>query len=281
MIKMDMFNKKKISELEVKLAETEAKLAEASRENTAKLEQREAEYKTQEGTYVRKLNFVSQNLEEYKTEVKKIKEECVKREIQTGVVTLVPSKLNILLVEDKDKHLESVVDVEAAGHKVDVARDYSQAIAKLDEMAKSGTPYDVVLSDMMFPYGSTHPNAPICREKVREEAALGYAVALYASQRGVKAVAIVTDMSHHAGAVAATFDDFVKKSPDSAERVAFNLSGTTVVMYDCRDLASEVEFGKGSKPWINAVKILQENGYGRSSYPLWSGEEVVEGGVDF
>ncbi len=249
---MDIFGLKKIGQLEAKLSEAEEKIAQVSREKRdsesllerreTELERRETEYKKQESEYL-------QRISSYKS-------------------TPVSTRLHILLVEDKDKHLESVVDVEAAGHKVDVVRDYSHAIAKLDEMAKTGTPYDVVLSDMMFPYGNVDgKDAPIEPVKTREEAALGYAVALYASQRGVKAVAIVTDMSHHTGAVAATFDDFFDRS--SNKRVAFNLSGTTVVMYDCRDLEADTEEGYGktkSKPWINAVKILQENGYGRSSY---------------
>lgn len=260
MIKMDIFGIKRIGQLEAKLAEAEGKIAEVSREkrdSEALLEHREGEYKKQEGEYLKKISSYEVDAERP-----------------------VPSKLHILLVEDKDKHLESVVDVEAAGHKVDVVRDYSHAIARLDIMAKDGTPYDVVLSDMMFPYGSVAgKDTPICSEKTTQEAALGYAVALYASQRGVKAVVIITDMSHHDGPVAATFDDFYAGSiRQTGARVAFNLSGTTVVMYDCRDLESKTEGGYGSKPWINAVKILQENGYGRSSYPLKHDESVTTGG---
>lgn len=280
---MDMFGKKRIGELEGKLAEAEWKLTKVNAENEARLRNMEAEGKTREGEYTQSIERADKHAAEaqakYKLELKRLEEEYETRELQTGVVTSVPSKLNILLVEDKDKHLESVVEIEAAGHKVDIARDYTHAIKKLDERSEAGTPYDVVLSDMMFSYGCTELNPPIRGSKTTEEAALGYAVALYASQRGVKAVMIITDMNHHAGPVAATFDDFVKKQTGRGkERVAFNISGTSVVMYDCRDLESNVEFGNGSKPWINAVKILQERGYGRSSYPVWYAEKSSTGG---
>lgn len=277
MIKMDIFGKQRIGELEARLAEAERKLSITSAENADRLRNIEAAGKKREEEYSQRIEGVNKHATEaqakYKLELKRLAEEYETRELQTGVITPVPSKLTILLVEDKDKHLESVVELEAVGHKVDIARDYTHAIKKLDEQAEAGTPYDVVLSDMMFPYGFAKQNAPI-RDKNTGEATLGYAVALYASQRGIKAVMIITDMNHHAGPVAATFDDFVKEQTGGREeRVAFNVSGTTVVMYDCRDLGSKVEFGGGSKPWINAVKILQERGYGRSSYPVWYAEK--------
>jgi len=252
--------------------------------------EKKREGKKREGEYAKRIESIDKRLEEmrtkYRLELKQSKEEYVKRELQTSIVTPVHSRLSILLVEDKEKHLESVVEVEAAGHKVDTARDYSHAIKKLNERAEAGTPYDIVLSDMMFSYGyGTSRNPPINGSKTTEEAALGYAVALYASQCGVKAVVIVTDMSHHAGPVAATFDNFLKKSSFSGdERVAFNVNGTTVVMYDCRDLGSGVEFSGGSKPWINAVKVLQKEGYGRSSYPAWyandTGKNIQEESIN-
>lgn len=166
--------------------------------------------------------------------------------------TPIGRNLEILVVEDKEKHLEGIKALEAEGHTVTVAKDYIAAQKFLYGDYKKETKakkYDVVLTDLMFPMGG-EPYEEVSmgdndKEKRSAENALGYAIVLAAAQKKIPYVAVVTDMNHHQNPIAATFDmigsDKVIRDADTDEltyysRRSFKIDDSKVLFFDIRDL---------------------------------------------
>lgn len=270
---MDLFGKKKIAELEDKLKE-EREHAQTEIEALKKTV-------TEAGQAVQEAEHYK---EAYKSKEQQCKQQCKQVEAEAtsrvegirahyeSMLTPLPGlptdrPLEILVVEDTPHHAEAAIaQLTALGHKVYVAKDLSEALTcfglgKYFEGAKEPAPpqrYDVVLSDMMFPTGekATHgfDHAQI--------APLGYTVALYAARCGVPAVAIVTDMNHHDGPVATTFD-VLTLDGFYGKKMAFRVDGATVVMFDVRDLP---RVDREVKNWAAALNVFIAEGLGRTSY---------------
>lgn len=105
----------------------------------------------------------------------------------------------ILVVEDTLEHQESAKKT-LAGHEVTVVSTFREA------MNQSGE-FDVVLTDMTFPIelgGAYNPRLATGGEGII--AHYGFVIALMAALRGAKYIAMITDTSHHAGAMSAALD---------------------------------------------------------------------------
>lgn len=199
-------------------------------------------------------------------------------------------KLKILIVEDKPEHRKSIEELVQEGHIVDVAKDLSEAIGFLggfpSHVVKQGktseVPYDVVLTDMMFPVGGSESGVYFTHGFDRSEVApLGYSLALYASQRGVPYIAIYTDATHHGGPVPATMDLFdapCSKSGDQKKKMRLTVGGSVLVMYDIRDsprkltlsetgaVVEKYSFDKRVKDWAGILDLLVYDGAGKYKY---------------
>lgn len=105
----------------------------------------------------------------------------------------------ILVVEDTLEHQESAKKT-LAGHEVTIVSTFREA------MNQSGE-FDVVLTDMTFPIelgGAYNPRLATGGEGII--AHYGFVIALMAALRGAKYIAMITDTSHHAGAMSAALD---------------------------------------------------------------------------
>ena len=167
-------------------------------------------------------------------------------------------KLDILVVEDKKIHQDSANDL-LGEHNIVAASNLVEALAHLGqdyvgnrtgsgfiERAESnrikeiaqesaGKSYDIVLTDMMFPLGPGIINLTREGEYQRhEEQPLGYAMALYAAKQGIPLIGILTDMNHHAGPIAATFDLFRNRDSEHG-REEFTINDSKVALFDNRD----------------------------------------------
>jgi|SRR3989344_2524324 len=209
-------------------------------------------------------------------------------------------KLKILIVEDKPEHRRSIEELVQEGHTVDVAKDLSEAIAYLGgfpehlvEQGKAGeVPYDVVLTDMMFPVGESKGKEGVHFThgfSTSEVAPLGYSLALYASQRGVPYIAIYTDATHHGGPVSATMDLFdvpCFKAGDLKKKMRLTVGSSVLVMYDIRDSPRHLTLnetgtvveGYSEKPlkdWAGILDLLVHDGEGKYKYPVASARVTI------
>lgn len=157
----------------------------------------------------------------------------------------------ILIVEDNQRHLETVDQLIAEGHQVDIVNTFAGAIDKLtnsdrpyytpvisDETEKKR--YDVVLTDLMLPYGYG-PMRNVDDRSV--ESPLGFGIIFASARLGIPKVGLLTDTNHHDTPVSATMDHI--KIPLLGERYAspvqegyrpvLRINETDVVMFDVRD----------------------------------------------
>ncbi|OGD61140.1 hypothetical protein A3A71_00895 [Candidatus Berkelbacteria bacterium RIFCSPLOWO2_01_FULL_50_28] len=102
--------------------------------------------------------------------------------------------MRILVVEDSELHRRSAIKT-LEGHELTIAANYKQAVNCLGgataneyERQEKGDPYDVLLTDMMIGSGETNDEGTH---------AFGFVLALIAALRGVKHIALLTDINHH------------------------------------------------------------------------------------
>ncbi len=123
---------------------------------------------------------------------------------------------------------------------------------------------------MMLPLGKGETHIQGSRY---QEAPLGYSVALYASKKRIPLIAIYTDMDHHSGSIAATFDLF-RNEESPVDRDCFKINESTVYMFDIRDWVTrpgsflfpdgsikKETWGKGKqiKNWLNVLDAIRGN----------------------
>jgi CheY-like chemotaxis protein len=186
----------------------------------------------------------------------------------------------ILLVEDKEEHLASLDSMRKSGLEIVVTRDFVSATACLNK-GKGPADYEAVLTDLMMPFGGKRGELvgfTYEGEDLRhKEQALGYGIAFCAAKIGVPLIGMVTDMNHHAGPVAGTFDmlyaidDNAVGIGEGHKRPVFRINNSKLVMFDERDLedlylnkdgsvTSEYKYQTGQKEiknWQAAYKMLK------------------------
>lgn len=108
-------------------------------------------------------------------------------------------KLNILVVEDTERHIMAAKHY-LKSHSLKFAETFQEAWNHL----ASRKNFDVLLTDLFFPYGVKGSSHDDCWD----ELPLGYAISLYVARRDVPRIAILTDCNHHSNSVASTFDAF-------------------------------------------------------------------------
>lgn len=115
--------------------------------------------------------------------------------------------MRILVVDDKDMHRQSARET-LEGHELTVVSSFDEAIEQLKEKDK----YDAVLTDLKLPMSSAWP---LSRDAYRRDKNVlfrgelvdyGFVIALRAALRGVKYIAVVTDVNHHQDAMSAALD---------------------------------------------------------------------------
>ncbi len=146
-------------------------------------------------------------------------------------------KYNILVVEDNSLHIESA-RVLLADHNLTIASDFVTAV---DSLAGQ----NVVLTDLMFPYGRREGlpgvlTALSSRYHTPDPLPMGFPFMLYAAQCKPY-VAVVTDLDHHQGGLAASFGLFkTERKPDE-----LRISGCRVKLFDIRDLPTVYKLSNG------------------------------------
>jgi hypothetical protein len=188
----------------------------------------------------------------------------------------------ILVVEDTEKHLAGLELLKNKGLEIVIANDFVSAAKQLGE-GRNPVDYSCVLTDLMIPFGGNDyelVNFSSIGECERHKTnPLGYAIALCAAKLGVPLIGMVTDMNHHAGPIAGTFDllyalsdqEAVGNSKGGWARPVFRINNSKLVMFDERDLetlylnmnntlTSEYQRESGQirvKNWIAAYESLK------------------------
>ena len=117
------------------------------------------------------------------------------------------TKLNILIVEDKPENIEAA-KVLLAGHNVTVVSGFDQAMGALnrglngtgyDHEKRGQIPFDVVLTDCMFPKGGMACMGPIGQATVNCQGEMPYGpmVVFHAIEAGVPNIGLITQGNHH------------------------------------------------------------------------------------
>jgi len=108
--------------------------------------------------------------------------------------------LDILVVEDNESHQEAARQL-LSGHNVTIVSTYVDAHNELHRKDSNGQAvYDVLLTDMFFPYASPGvcTGSMMSKEAAAQPSPLGYSLALKAcGQIGIPYVAILTAVSAH------------------------------------------------------------------------------------
>lgn len=122
--------------------------------------------------------------------------------------------LEILVVEDDSKHIESAREDLAEEGNLTIVSTYKDAINYLNQ----NTP-DVVLTDERIPFasGAVYPINPSAF--TGKPLALGSKIVLYAIAKNVPNVAMISDTNHHSDEIAATQDDFSELSGDYGTQI--------------------------------------------------------------
>jgi len=108
--------------------------------------------------------------------------------------------MNILVVDDKQKHLDSAKETLVEMGELTCVDNYDKVISILIP----GCEFDVVLSDLMMPM--SHDTLVDRAFDPSAQVPYGFVLALRAASVGVKYCAVVTDTNHHQGAMSAALD---------------------------------------------------------------------------
>jgi len=158
---------------------------------------------------------------------------------ETVMVNLVrEDALEILVVDDTAGNQESAMELMRIGHKVTVAEGYPEAMEAL-----SHKKFDVALLDLHMPmrlHGALSSNAL----KIGEEVPYGMLLVFEAASKGVKDVAIVTDLNHHVDPFSAAFDHLSQKP--------FTVNVSKVLMM-------HAPMRGGTKDWVAALNIILDS----------------------
>ena len=126
------------------------------------------------------------------------------------------TKLNILVVEDKPENIEAA-KLLLAGHNVTVVSGFDQAMGALnrgiggtgyDHGKRGQIPFDVVLTDCMFPKGGMACMGPKGQATVNCQGEMPYGpmVVFHAIEAGVPNIGLITQGNHHDDPYVFAFD---------------------------------------------------------------------------
>jgi len=140
----------------------------------------------------------------------------------------------ILVIDDTPKHIVSARKT-LAGYHLTTATTYEDAMELL-----ANQKFDVVLTDLHLPMSSKTLSSDAF--KLGELVPYGLLLMIEAAYQGVKQVAVVTDLSHHADPFSAAFDHF--------SQFPIKIENAEVLMLH----AKVTEEGKD---WLDALERLQ------------------------
>jgi CheY-like chemotaxis protein len=109
----------------------------------------------------------------------------------------------VLVIDDTLRHQESAMQT-LSSCDLTVAEGYDEALRLL-----SSNQYDVVLTDLEMPAGT---EGALAQHTLGATYPLGLLIANEAARCGAKAVAVVTDLNHHADPFSAAFDHFSRQT---------------------------------------------------------------------
>lgn len=158
------------------------------------------------------------------------------------------NKLDILVVEDTEKHQDSAREL-LQEYNLRIAETYSQAVKMLGERKP-----EILLLDMNFPLGTDITTTP----DNYSSRPLGYSLALFAARKhiAVPKIAIYTDGNHHSDAISATFDNMYSFKREQDEeptehvlnrRPVFTINDSKLVIFDMRDVPRYFILPNGEK----------------------------------
>lgn len=110
-------------------------------------------------------------------------------------------KLDILVIEDTDKHQESARE-QFKDHKLVLARNYEEGRSALE----SGYHYNVLLTDLMMPKGGSETMGSEGMKYIFDLLPFGFPLAFLAAKIWTPYIGIVTDVNHHDHPISAAID---------------------------------------------------------------------------
>lgn len=153
--------------------------------------------------------------------------------------------MRILVVDDKQEHLQAATSQLGSAHQVETRDEYTEAVALL----KEGAPFDVLLSDLLMP---AEPQT-LGKEGLRflgHEIPIGLVLAFRAAAVGVKHVAVITDANHHNHPMSAAIDWINPAYWNKNDAELFVVNNTRVL------IAHAPMTADGRKNWAEALAVV-------------------------
>jgi len=169
--------------------------------------------------------------------------------------------LDILVVEDELRHQDAAKAL-LQGHNLTLVDGFDYALDVLKGVENyHGTVerkhFDVVLSDLMFPQGRGDMQGPESKTLAHDPLPFGFPLAIIAARQGVKHIAVVTDMDHHAHPIAYTLDHLKNKAKYSDIPARIPIAGANVIFFDTRDLPAAYMLKSGKVSTESIDRPLQ------------------------
>jgi CheY-like chemotaxis protein len=138
--------------------------------------------------------------------------------------TEMENEMKILVLDDNAIHREAAI-AQLAEHDLTVVSTYDEA----QELILSEHEFDVLLADLLMPPSLQAQGE---RHRWRDEMPVGIFIALLASIRGFKYVAVFSDSNHHQHPASACFDAF---NEGEGWPTPFMVNGAKVVLSNTRN----------------------------------------------
>lgn len=146
--------------------------------------------------------------------------------------------MRILLVDDTKKHRKAgSAQLEALGHEVVALSGYEDAL----RLVEKGEHFDAALLDLLMPAeGMTLGGSGL--EFLGQPLDVGYSLSIILACKGIKQIAVVTDMNHHSHPASAIFDWLLREEVE--------ICGSKVRFMHAHLVEGE------AKDWVAALKLL-------------------------
>jgi len=156
--------------------------------------------------------------------------------------------LNILVVEDTEKHRESARKQFGSG-KFMLAGNYEQALGVL---RPKDNQFDVVLTDLLMIKGGPQTMGNEGMKYIFDELPYGFPIAFLAAKLGVPYIAIVTDVNHHNHPMSAAID------PIGSSTYSVDESGLYKINKSILGIFHAPLDGNGRKDWKKVLETLRK-----------------------
>mgnify|MGYP001580843567 CR=1 FL=1 len=155
------------------------------------------------------------------------------------------AKLDILVIEDTEKHRESASE-QLKEHDLSLAKNYGEG----EKLLIEGRPYNVLLTDLMMPKGNRETMGPEGIKYVFDLLPFGFPLAFLAAKKGIPYIGVVTDINHHNHPISAAIDPISGAYWHDSETYLYRLNDSKVGIFHAPFIEGE------RKDWNKVLEVL-------------------------